>query len=428
MHTNNVCSTPAPVPSRQPFGKFDAGTVLLILLLLATSLIAQAASGANKFLGNITTRGQVRNDFLTYWNHLTGENECKWAAVEGTRNTMNWTGADRIATFAREKKISWTFNSLLCSGSYSSWISNIPDSTRLKEIGEWMDNAAAHYPDVPIIDVIDEGHPTHLFPGIFRTALGGNGTTGFDWAVTAFKMARQRWPNAILVYNDYNNIEYEEEITWTINLITALKSASAPIDAIGCKAFDAWKLPTDKVKKNIDRLAATGLPILISAYEIDVSNNARQDSIMREQFTMFWNHPKIAGITYWGYVVGNTWRANTGLLTQENVERPSLTWLVDYVKNNPNPPNDFPKLLTIGTATVDVRKGSDVLQPRRSIFGNELVAPRVFDLMGRSINFSHGNSHVVPFPSSKRSPGIYMATIRTTRGTTTVAPFVISGK
>ncbi|MBO6075695.1 MAG: hypothetical protein J6P15_01005, partial [Fibrobacter sp.] len=37
------------------------------------------ADGAAKFVGNITTNGQVRSDFGQYWNQITAENECKWA-------------------------------------------------------------------------------------------------------------------------------------------------------------------------------------------------------------------------------------------------------------------------------------------------------------------------------------------------------------
>ena len=39
---------------------------------------AQLAKGANKFLGNITTNGRVRDDFISMWNQITGENEHKW--------------------------------------------------------------------------------------------------------------------------------------------------------------------------------------------------------------------------------------------------------------------------------------------------------------------------------------------------------------
>src|SRR5690606_40454725 len=66
---------------------------------------------------------------------------------------------------------------------------------------------------------------------------------------------------------------------------------------------------------------------------------------------VFWNHPSVVGVTYWGYVVGQTWRNGTGLIQSNGTERPALTWLVDYVKKNPNPENKFPNFLKDRGAT-----------------------------------------------------------------------------
>lgn len=317
------------------------------VFLFAVSSQAQPAKGANKFLGNITTRGQIRSDFLKYWNQLTGENESKWSSIEGTRDRMNWGGTDAIANYAKQQGIPWKFHTLVWGSQFPNWINNLSQTDQLAEITEWFDAVAEKYPDVQMIDVVNEAHPRHA-PAPFKNALGGDGATGFDWIIKSFQMARQKWPNAILIYNDYNNCEYNDEVNWTVKLIEAMKKANAPIDAIGCQAHDAYKLSTSTVKGNIDKLAATGLPIFITEYDIGESNDANQEKIMKEQFTMFWNHPKIVGITYWGYVVGSTWRTGTGLLNTNGTERPALAWLKDFVENNPNPPNDFPDLLGYG--------------------------------------------------------------------------------
>lgn len=329
------------------FSTKSISSVILSAAVLLSPLFpvfAQPAKDANKFLGNITTWGQIRSDFLQYWNQLTGENESKWSSIEGTRNTMSWNGTDMIAEYARENNISWKFHTLVWGSQYPNWLNNLSQADQLKEISEWYDLVAERYPDVLMIDVVNEAYPSHA-PAPWKNALGGDGTTGFDWIIKSFEMARERWPHAILIYNDYNNIEYDGEVNWTVKLINAMLKANAPIDAIGCQAHDAWKINTNTVKNNIDKLAATGLPIFITEYDIGESNDANQKRIMEEQFTMFWNHPKIVGITYWGYIVGRTWRNGTGLMNQDGSERPALTWLVDYVKNNPNPPNDFPGLL-----------------------------------------------------------------------------------
>ena len=46
---------------------------------------------------------------------------------------------------------------------------------------------------------------------------------------------------------------------------------------------------------------------------------------------MFWNDKNVAGITIWGYIVGSTWVANSGLMTSSATMRPAMTWLIRFL-------------------------------------------------------------------------------------------------
>jgi endo-1,4-beta-xylanase len=377
--------------------------LLFLVLLTANTLFAQpAAKGANKFLGNITTRNAVRSDFLDYWNQITPENESKWASVEGTRDKMNWRGVDSVASFARRNGIPWKFHTLIWGSQAPPWINNLSQAEQLEEITEWYDEAAKRYPDVAMIDVVNEAYPSHK-PAGFKNALGGDGVTGFDWIIKAFEMARERWPKAVLIYNDYNNCEYGSELNWTIKLVEAMTKAKAPIDAIGCQSHDVYMVSTNTVKSNIDKLAATGLPVFITEYDIGQSNDDTQKKIMQEQITMFWNHPKIAGITYWGYIVGSTWRNGTGLKSSSGTDRPALTWLIDYVKKNPDPPNDFKSLVPkIVLNTIPITYIS------RNQWNNNTTSFKVFDLQGRLNNISDLKRDAISLQSLHYAQGCYI--------------------
>ncbi len=102
------------MPSVPAIGWSMASTVLALAVLAE----AQPAKGANKFLGNITTRGSVRSDFGTYWNQITPENETKWGQVERTRDQMSWRGADGVADYAKEAGIPWKFHTLAWGSQY----------------------------------------------------------------------------------------------------------------------------------------------------------------------------------------------------------------------------------------------------------------------------------------------------------------------
>lgn len=360
---------------------------------------AQPAKGANKFLGNITSRGQVRSDFGTYWNQITPENETKWGSVEGTRDRMNWAGADRVANYAKTAGIPWKFHTLAWGSQFPNWITGLSQADQLAEITEWFDETKAKYPDLPMFDVVNEAHPSHA-PAPYANALGGGGSSGYEWIFKAFRMARERWPNAILIYNDYNNIEYNNEVNWTVSMINAAKAANVPIDAIGCQAHDAYKINTNTLKSNIDKLAATGLPIFITEYDIGYSDDTQQLNSIKDQFPVFWNHPSIVGVTYWGYIVGETWRTGTGLKTSSGTERPSLTWLMQYVKDNPNPENKFPNFLSKITASIDVEAAKPALKKGNA--KSALGQARIFDLNGREISSALGRGDLRPQTSAMR--------------------------
>lgn len=373
-----------PTMECKPSGSTLGRSLVLGVACLGVASHAQMAKNATKFLGNITTSGSVRTGYATYWNQITGENEHKWSSVEGTRNSMNWRGGDAIRDFAEKNNIPWKFHTLVWGSQYpgepntqgmsaadawqkkmtSGWLMQLSKADQLKEITEWYDAAAARYPNVDMIDVVNEAYMSDVndptkgkhAPAPFRDALGGTGATGYDWIVTAFKMARQRWPKAILIYNDYNTLEWGNEINWIKQIIPKLVAAGAPIDAVGFQAHGLGPNSTGSsssatsastLKSRLDDIAnAIKLPMFITEYDIggDNTSEAAQKEIIASQFQVMWNHPKVVGITYWGYIMGRTWVANTGLMTDANAERQALTWMKDFVAKNPNPPCDYPEM------------------------------------------------------------------------------------
>ncbi|HEY6555736.1 MAG TPA: endo-1,4-beta-xylanase [Polyangiaceae bacterium] len=285
--------------------------------------------GSGKFVGNITTRGQVRSDFTRYWQQITPENEGKWGSVEPQRDVMNWAGMDRIRDYARANRIPYKGHTLVWGAQQPGWVANLPASEQRAEVEEWIREFCTRYPDVAMIDVVNEP-PPHTTPS-YVNALGGAGSSGYDWIVQAFRWARQYCPNSILILNDYNTIEYSYANDNMINIVNRIRAAGAPIDAIGAQAHGAFSMSTSTVQNYLDRLAATGLPIYITEYDINVADDVQQRNIMQSQFTMFWNHPSVRGITLWGYVSGSTWLPNSGLMSSSGQMRPAMGWLMTFL-------------------------------------------------------------------------------------------------
>ena len=283
-----------------------------------------------KFCGNITTGGQVRSDFNKYWNQITPENEGKWGSVEGTKDKMSWGGLDRVHDYAKQNNIPFKQHNFVWGQQQPSWLNGMSAADQKAQVEEWIRLFCERYPDTQMIDVVNEP-PPHTTPP-YTAALGGAGSSGYDWIVQAFKWARQYCPNAILIMNDYNNVEQSGDLNHNIDIVNRIKSAGAPIDAVGAQSHGTANMTTSALEANINKMAtSTGLPVLISEYDLNIADDNQQKNVMQSQFTMFWNNANVKGVTVWGYIEGRTWLANTGLMTDGGTMRPAMTWLMQFL-------------------------------------------------------------------------------------------------
>lgn len=292
-----------------------------------------------KFLGNITTRGQINYDnveFTSLWNQITPENESKWESIEGeARGQFNWTSCDNIYNYCKSNGIAFKFHTLIWGSQYPKWMDNLSQTEQKKAIEEWFDAVAKRYPDLEYIDVVNEAIAGHA-PAPYKNALGGDGASGYDWIVTAFKMARDRWPNAILIYNDFNTFQWQK--TEYIDLLQRIIKAGAPVDAAGCQSHDLNDMGGEQFRSALEEIhTKTGLPIFISEYDICKNDDDVQLTRYKEQFPIMWEADYVAGITLWGYVFGTTWVEDDGVkgasgIIKDGKDRPAMTWLKEYMQ------------------------------------------------------------------------------------------------
>jgi len=282
--------------------------------------------GGGRFVGNITTSGQVRSDFTQYWDQITPENEGKWASVEGTRDVMNWGPLDAVYNYAQQNGIPFKQHTLVWGSQFPGWISSLSASEQAAEVEEWIQQFCQRYPNTAMIDVVNEP-PPHTTPP-YINAIGGTGQSGFDWIIWSFQKARQYCPNAILILNDYNVLRWDTDRF--IGIVNAVKG-SGFIDAIGAQAHGLETQSFSELQTNLNKLInQVGLPIYISEYDVNLADDNQQRNVMQQQFTLFWNTPQIRGITLWGYIYGSTWVPNSGLI-RNGAPRPAMTWLMDFL-------------------------------------------------------------------------------------------------
>ncbi|MBX0290279.1 endo-1,4-beta-xylanase [Hymenobacter sp. HSC-4F20] len=312
------------------------------------------AAGKSKFLGGVYSQPQ-KPFFNAYFNQVTPENAGKWGSVEGTRNQMNWTELDSAYALAKTKGYPFKMHTLIWGQQQPVWIETLPPAEQLAEITEWFAAVAQRYPNLDQIEVVNEA--TNDLPlngstgpngpntpgsgaGNYYEALGGAGTTGWDWVIKSFQLARQYFPNAQLLINDYGVITSNANAQRYLGIINLLKDRNL-VDGVGIQghAFETRNIPAATLQANLDVLASAGKPLYITELDIDGVNSSNQldDAVQLAEyqrvFPTLWTHPAVKGITLWGYRPGH-WRTAQGayLANADNTERSALAWLRTYVR------------------------------------------------------------------------------------------------
>lgn len=284
----------------------------------------------NRFLGTAVANAADYEDALRYFDQITPGNAGKWGSVEAQRDVMNWAELDEAYEFAEAAGIPFKMHTLVWGQQQPSWLATLSPEEQLDELEEWFAAVANRYPNLPLIDVVNE--PLHA-PPAYAEALGGAGVTGWDWVLNAFTLAREYFPNSELLLNDYQIIVFEPFTLDYLEIIELLQ-AEGLIDGIGEQGHFLERADLAEVESNLELLAATGLPIYISEFDVDFADDIRQANVFRDLFSLFWEHPSVLGVTHWGHLQGSMWRTNAYLVLQDKSERLSLSWLECYLEGS----------------------------------------------------------------------------------------------
>lgn len=301
--------------------------------LVSLQASAQLSTNPDKFLGNITTSYQMDYSgvpkYYTLWNQVTPENESKWSSVQGNRSNFNW-GCDTPFNYAKSHNFTYKFHAFLWGAQYPSWLESLSIKDRFDAVETWFNAIRSHYSTLPMIDVVNEAVGMHQQGNpLIKASVGGGGKTGYDWLIKAFEMAYERFPDAILIYNDFNSIRWDVDNYRT--LVQAIRDAGAPIDAYGNQSHDVDDISVSELKSSLKGTQdILKMPMYITELDINVADDNKQKSQYQGLLPVMWEADYCAGVTLWGYVYGHTWVDHSGLY-KGGAERPAMKWIKEYM-------------------------------------------------------------------------------------------------
>jgi len=157
-------------------------------------------------------------------------------------------------------------------------------------------------------------------------------TEAAEW----FKVARATDPNAKLFLNEYamlNSRNSPRTIANYLALVGRLRAAGAPIDALGIQGHVGRQVrnPED-VLADLDLLAASGLELQITEFDINTPDEDLQADYTRDFLIALYSHPSVTGFTKWGFWQRKHWKPDAAMFRADWSEKPNARVWRDLVR------------------------------------------------------------------------------------------------
>jgi len=161
-------------------------------------------------------------------------------------------------------------------------------------------------------------------------------------AVEWFKQAKRIDPAAQLFINEYsmlNNIRSPQNIQGYLDVIKELRTAGAPIDAIGVQGH-VGRQPRNpaQVLTDLDMFIATGLPVQITEFDINSPDEQLQADYTMDFLIACYSHPAVTGFTMWGFWEAAHWKPDAAMYKKDWTPKPNAAvwreWVTKKWKTN----------------------------------------------------------------------------------------------
>jgi GH35 family endo-1,4-beta-xylanase len=286
-----------------------------------------SAIDASRLLATGSDSDRYRGIITNWFNKVVLENDLKWQPWES-----NPARAKSALAWFAQRGIPVRGHNLIWPGTNETFylpadvvkLANSNDTNRLRT------RIDAHFTNILTAtrgqcvewDVINEA--THLLA--LRNVLGDAEMT--HW----FKLARSLEPDALLFFNEYENLETAPGNSLArdrlYNVAHYLQTNGAPIQGIGLQShFGAYLTPPDVLYGYLEKYAELGLALEATEFDINTTDESVQADYLRDFLTVCFSHPLMNGVVMWGFWEKNHWLPNAALIRADWSLKPNgVAW------------------------------------------------------------------------------------------------------
>lgn len=233
-------------------------------------------------------RGQEAKLITEQFNSLTPENVMKMQVIHPKENEYYWKDADSIVAFAVRHGMRVRGHTLCWHSQTPGWLfldekgDTVSKEILLQRLKDHITTVVGRYKGkVYAWDVVNEAISDHR--NEFYRNSAWYRICGEEFIEKAFQWAHEADPDALLFYNDYNEINPQKRVK-IIEMIRRLKNKGIPVGAVGLQAHWAINEPSrPQLEETLDDFAKLNIPLQIT--ELDISVYAKEHEARRQQAT-----------------------------------------------------------------------------------------------------------------------------------------------
>lgn len=217
---------------------------------------------------------------IQQFSAVTPENCMKPATVQAVEGKFNFDQADAFVSFAASNQLEvvghclvWAKDDRTPPWFYRDGSNAASGELLLQRMKTHIEAVVGRYRGrIATWDVVNEA----LDDGTnFLRPSGWSAACGDEFIAKAFAFTHAADPQALLIYNDYNN-ELPEKRAKLIRLVRKLRKLNVPIHAVGLQGhYEIDRLPLDDIEATLIAMRELGVKVVVSELDIDVIPRGR---------------------------------------------------------------------------------------------------------------------------------------------------------